>query len=394
MGSRVLGPLLGLSVMGALMICTLFLLKPSPSPPFHRWPLEVGTHEHSATWDQLLDSHLKDRRGDRVVLCKWTPENNQGLCNRMLHSASCLLFAMLTRRTLLLHWPGNEFKWDGDMNEFVGIDPFDAIFEPSPYMVQSIESQPNHVVPSIKPKTNHVVLSIESSQQNCRYMDTEDLEVIRWLRREDPRQLHADAWCIEIRDSWRFWGGMLAHNPHVSYGPPSEAFSAVAARALVPLPSNASWTNGTAEGCEWLVQYRDRARGNGRLNPLLPAFLECGRLHGMRAPKGVWFLSDQDHPEARALRSAPLAYCRHEPGCDRDTVHLMRYLGSCKRVLLSDYSTFGQCLAGLSTVKQQWVVHATLDGGSSCSRKHNLEPSWRLSDFAHSLRASPTLAGV
>ena len=66
----------------------------------------------------------------------------------------------------------------------------------------------------------------------------------------------------------------------------------------------------------------------------------------------------------------------------------MRYLGSCKRVLLSDYSTFGQCLAGLSTttMREQWVVHAMPDGGSSCSRKYNLEPSWRLSDFTHSHR--------
>ena len=348
------------SALGAL---TLLLLKSSPSPPFHRWPLDVGTHEHNATWDQLLDSHLNDRRVDRVVLCKWTPENNQGLSNRMLHSASCLLFAMLTRRTLLLHWPGNEFKWDSHMNEYVGIDPFSAIFQPSPYMVHA-------------------------TAQNCQYVDTEDVEVIRWMLHEDPRLLHSDAWCIEFRESWRFWGGMLAHNPHVAYGPPSQSFSAIAGRALVPLPSNASWTNSTAEGCEWLIQYRDRARGYGRLNPLLPAFIECGRLHGMRPPKGVWFLSDQDNPDARALRSPPLAYCRHEPGCDRDTVHLMRYLGSCKRVLLSDYSTFGQCLAGLSTttMREQWVVHAMPDGGASCSRKYNLEPSWRLSDFTHSMR--------
>ena len=373
MGSRALGPMLGLSVMVALMMCTMWLLQPSPLPPHHLWPLEEVTHPYDATWDQLMDAHLTDRRADRVILCKWALDNGDGLCNRMLHSASCLLLAMLTNRTLLLHWPGNEFEWHGGLDEYMGIEPFGSIFEPSPYVVQPTNLEP----------------------ANCQYMDTEDLAVIARLRYEDPRRLHADAPCIDVRSGWRFWGGMLAHNPHVAYGPASTAFSAIAARALVPLPSNAPWTNGTAEGCEWLIQYRDRARGNGRITPLLPAFLECGRLHGMRAPEGVWFLSDhQEHPDARALRSAPLSYCRHEPGCDRDTVHLMRYLRSCKRVLLSDYSTFGQCFAGISNAQQQWVVHATRDGVSSCSRKHDLAPSWRLTDFGPGSRADPRFAGV
>ena len=41
----------------------------------------------------------------------------------------------------------------------------------------------------------------------------EDLAVIAQLQRDDPQQLHADAPCLE---TWRFWGGMLAHNPHVA----------------------------------------------------------------------------------------------------------------------------------------------------------------------------------
>ena len=369
-------PVLCLFVLGAMLCFAWFLNSLSPSPPYHRWPLEKGaSHTYNATWDQLMDLHLRRvRRADRVVLCKWSPENKEGLSNRMLHTASCLMLAMLTNRTLHLHWPGNRFIWDGEMNEYVGIDPFGAIFEPSQYLLLQ-----------------------QQQRGDCQYVDTEDLAVIAQLQRDDPQQLHADAPCLEIRSSWRFWGGMLAHNPHVAYGPPSTSFSTIAKRTLVPLPSNAPWTNSTAEGCEWLIQYRDRARGNGRLNPLLPAFLECGRLHGMRSITNVWFLSDQDSSgQDLLLRRAPLAYCRHEPGCDRDTVHLMRYLGSCKRVLLSDYSTFGQCLAGLSTatMREQWVVHAMPDGGSSCSRKYDLEPSWRLSDFTHSQRMDPLLAAV
>ena len=359
-----------LASLAVLVLGTLWLLTPSPSPP-RRPMLEEATHSQNTTWDQLMDSHLKDRSADRVVLCRWAPGDGDGLCNRMTHAASCLLLAMLTKRTLILDWPNSEFRWNSGDNEYVGIEPFSAIFKQTPWI--SVWSDVPH-------------------QRKCKQLNLEDTTLLTLLKEEDPASLFSDAPCIQMSTARRFWGGILTHNSHVRQGPPAQAFSTIARRTLAPLPSDASWTNSTAEGCEWLIQYRARAQGKWEKVPSLPAFLECGRLHGMRSPRGVLLLSDQEQSNSPAMKSAPLSYCRHLPGCDRDTVHLMHFLGSCKRMLISDYSSFGQCVAGLSNIKHQWVVHTTHDGAYTCVRKYDLAPSWRMSDFVPEQRADPRLA--
>lgn len=309
-------------------------------------------------WEHLLDSHLAARRPEQVVVCNWDSDNGSGLCNRMLHASSCLLLAMLTNRTLLLHWPANAFHWDYWNNEYTGIEPFGAIFEPTPFFVDSQKA----------------------SGRECLMLDTEDPAVIAQL--QQGILLHSDAACLQFQPAFRFWGGMLP------YGTPSTSFSAIAHRVFVPLPSNLSWTNSTAQDCDWLIQYRARAH-HTKVLPPLKAFLECGRVHGMHQEQGVWLLSDA--AAEQHMQVAPLEYCRSRLGCDRDTVHLMRYFASCKRALLSDYSTFGHCVAGMGDIPQQWVVHSTVDEIASCTRKFDRGPSWRLTDFSPNLRFSPQM---
>ena len=357
-----------LALLGVIAVCTQWPL--AREPPAARRPMHTEReHAYQATWQQLMDGHLATRQVERVIVCRWGADTGDGLCNRMMHAASCLLLAMLTNRTLLIDWPSSQFKWGDSDNEYTGSDPFDTIFQKTPFIIQS-----------------------SSPRQRCQPVDLEDISTLAQLQKTDPALFYPDADCIQMSQARRFWGGLLTHNHHVSYGPASDAYSTIARRALAPLPSNLTWTKSTAQGCKWLIQYRARARDTWKNIPSFQAFTECGQMHGMHTAEGVWLLTDKDQPAVQELKSVPLAYCRHQPGCDRDSVHLMHYLGTCKRILLSDYSSFGQCVAGLSNIKRQWVVHTMETGTSTCTRKYDTAPSWRMTDFVPWQRADPRFA--
>ena len=57
------------------------------------------------TWESLITEYASLNHSKYVV---YSPFSNSGFCNRMLHSISVLLFAMVTNRTMWINWNFSE----------------------------------------------------------------------------------------------------------------------------------------------------------------------------------------------------------------------------------------------------------------------------------------------
>lgn len=304
-----------------------------------------------------------------------------GLCNRMLHAISCLLYAIHHDLIVLYSWWYTATQYVPLTNEWVTLDDYDEIFQ-----------RPKNLKPFLLGRSEHT--------PECAWNVGTPKSLVYDL--EDPihRKVILNPFfivpesiqCLHIRPHWNYWGATLIRNVRPYSKIPMEAnldtSFAVLARIMFqpkykmsPSYLSRNFTLDKPLQCEWLLQHRSRW-GFGRGTPSNQQLLQCAEIHGLKTANynKTYFVSDQDHAllPSEDMKPSPVQYCRRKPHCDVDTVHMLYLLGiHCKKAVLTQMSTFGDCMAGLGPIPKQWKTNSK----GTCKRKYELHPDEHAGDF-------------
>jgi hypothetical protein len=323
----------------------------------------------------LIDYAVEHKR----ILSKGNPsdrwvvamiDKGMGTCNRVMHILSCLAFAVCSRRALL-------FNWDEEPNRVVGVEEiaqsdFLNIFEQPSIAYSYRDALRKAGITHEKAESDGIVL---------RDVDTDFLLTLgsMELNKKYPQR-------VVYIHRWEWWAPPLFENHvyrSVLRGMQSKQFFSDGFRFLFTPKGFTSIENST--GCDWLIQIRaqwDRKTANPAM------FRQCAVQHGFKTSARESFLiSDQNGLNLDGFTSTTTG-CRNGLECLRAGVMTMYAMSSCKNAVLTDSSTFGQCITGLGQIQNVYVVRS--DG--SCVQKAYVDPvdAGAISDSAVSVSSHIT----
>jgi hypothetical protein len=304
-----------------------------------------------------------------------------GLCNRMLHAISCLIYAIHHETVVLYSWWYSPTIYEPISNEWSHIDDYDEIFQ-----------RPKNLKPFLLGRSNHTPeCAWNRKSENSLYYDLENPTHKSIVL--DPFYVIPDSVkCLHFRPHWNYWAATLLFNVRPYSKIPLEAnldtSFAVLARILFQpkYTMSQSYLSPTFSlasplQCKWLLQHRSRW-SYGRGTPSTEHMMDCASFHGLRNEdfNQTFFVSDRDEKfiPSKLMHPSPVQYCRHRPHCDGDTVHMLYLLGTnCERAVLTEMSTFGDCMAGLGPIPKQWKANVY----GQCKRKYQLHPDEHAGDY-------------
>jgi hypothetical protein len=358
------------------------------TPLFEGYPYA----RRSDPWVHVIDAYrnaseeLYGGRETAWVVCHL----DGGLCNRMLHSASCFIFAIHHHLALALWWKPMQDGYNPITNEWNHIDAYDDIFQRPPGLEQALLLPQAPSASGAFPACAQDSLASDSMALN--FNDPSARVKMLDAAWRVPRGVR----CLHVEVGWNMWGAQLVKSAQSSLsstpfrGVDLDTSFAYLARYLFQPKYQIStayledsFEAGKPIQCEWLLQHRYRW-GADRPTPSPQQLQGCGFIHGLtpRLHNATYFVSDFDRrflPDP-AMKPSPVKYCRHRPHCDVDTVHLMYMLGgACKSAVLTEMSIFGDCIAGLGPISRQWKANAF----GRCRRKAELYPSENAGDYVH-----------
>jgi len=308
----------------------------SPSASHARQVLPSNNNTPPPSWNSVVEDYLRDSQNTKFVV--YRPHPHQGMCNRMLHSISSLMFAMATHRKLWIDWPevpSHSFE----AVEQIGMSSYESLFSKT----RGANAWPTN--------TTTVVES-----------DEVDSCMAYRLRFEDVRQFKQDEPVISIA-SGDFWGSLLILNPHIATFRGLDINEGVPILfktlffPLAPLPP-------PIQKCSWVFQYRCQWP-KPYVTTSFDRYIECAQAHGFtkRDAQTSWIITDNP---ATLIRSSSLATkstflskmnfiekskpCRGPCG-DNETLRHMYALSSCKNAVLTHSSSFGVCIVGLANIE-------------------------------------------
>ena len=305
-------------------------------------PLALGESTPSVnhSWHSLLSEQLAYTR-DRWVLSR--PPVGLGLCNRILHSLSALLFAMATNRTLWLEWEPQPYQYI-TANEYAGMSGYDALFR----------SDLHH--PRFRPPTQIIERAVEVKYDAC---------FAGAMRFSTDLNKDYSARVLRI-EGGEWWAPLLFKNRAVKRFAGLDLMDGFRRlfRAMFTLrpPRFKVETE-----CTWLIQYRTIWPPPRRTAPI-EAFLACAHAGGLTPAeyRTTWIVADDPAalmahatPEAARVLSAmhlPQAASCRGPCGDRQAMETMYRLSRCKHAVLTLGSSFGTCIASLAGIDRQFRV--------------------------------------
>jgi hypothetical protein len=298
-------------------------------------------------WNKVLSNYVeKTRHVDYWIVTK--PDVGLGLCNRMLHSASLLLFAMAINRRLWIEWEEQNYSYI-TYNEYAGASNYDSLFE------SVIHTEYRKERPLIDEKY------IVANDKKCLY------EKLRYSHDLNVEFQNQKILRIEGGD---WFGSLLFHNPfykntvfrglNLSYGFPI-LFKFLFSPKLAN--NNQKITN---VNCSWLFQYRSVWP---RKTASIDWFMNCAMNHGLLPSHyaTTYILTDdvqqmlasaRDPNTISALKKMNLPKnktCRGKCG-DQYSIQNMYALSNCQNAVLTLGSSFGTCHAHLAGAKQIFRV--------------------------------------
>lgn len=281
-------------------------------------------------WDAAIHAYMNQYRlmTRKVLICKVA--SGSGMCNRMNHLVSCMLLAMTLQRAVVFKWDMHPTNYNIYSDESVGIDSFDDIF-----------------------KLNRNLSNLMNARVICKNKKKIDLhtqDMYAALSKVPPRLIFPRLYqCIEIDETWDYWGHLLLQNKNVHFPNADTAFSSIAKVLFQPKYAPYYFDGDKNVECQWLIQRRTKWP---RPSNTLDKMLQCARDHGMNNQSNMWILSDDENDP---VELNPLPYCRGSPYCDSDVLHVMYRMAACKNVVLTHHSTFGECIARLGNIHSVWV---------------------------------------
>jgi hypothetical protein len=346
--------LLGMMIAGSLILRHQFELTRHYLEYYYdivKWHIMIPTCRHATStdhtpnvtqntsWDTLLSNSMAYTR-DRWVVS--TPSVGLGLCNRILHSLSALIFAMATNRSLWIEWEEQPYQ-NITSNEYAGMSSYDALFvsefhntrfRPPPHLIEGalrIEHEACFL--------NRVRFSTDLNQDYSAQV----------LRMEG-----GDWWApllIKNRANTMFKGLKLTDGFPLLF----KAMFTLHPPTIIP-----------EEQCSWMIQYRTIWPPPHYTAPI-ESFLSCARDHGLTPAdySTTWIVADDPAalvahatPETATILSAmnlPGPSCRGPCG-DRQALETMYRLSRCRNAVLTLGSSYGSCISSLAGASRQFRV--------------------------------------
>ena len=299
-------------------------------------------HIHMVTqntsWDTLLSNQLAYTR-DRWVVS--TPHVGLGLCNRILHSLSALIFAMATNRSLWIEWEEQPYQYITS-NEYAGMSSYDSLFV-SEFHNARFRPPPHLIEGALN--VEHEICFLNKVRYSSDLNQDYNAQVLR----------------MEGGDWWA---------PLVIKNQANTMFKGLTLTDGFPLLFKAMFTlhppKVEPEECSWIIQYRTIWPPPRHTAPI-ESFLSCARDHGLTPTDyhTTWIVADDPislmahaTPEATRILSAmnpPRPSCRGPCG-DREALETMYRLSRCRNAVLTLGSSFGSCISSLAGASRQFRV--------------------------------------
>ncbi len=298
---------------------------------------EVYTRNH------VVGTSTLARFGPRWVVAALHP--SAGICNRIMHLLSTLSFALATGRVLLFDWVKVDRFTHEDAVEVVAHADFLDIFEDSvlDFSYERAKDQ----------------FSAGVSVEPGRTIGNDDTSFLGALSMGDLDVMYPESIIRIERYDW--WAPLLDMNPLYNGSAHGNISFAELFKFLLK-PKNNKHRNGKGSiGCDWMLQQRTRW---DRQTAPIDSFIKCARdsssssSSGMSSPAGLKLLvttdSAQTHQIVEGMNDENVEIggpvgCRDSIQCDRDAISSMYRLSECKSAVLTAMSTFGSCIAGLSS---------------------------------------------
>lgn len=279
----------------------------------------------------------------RWVVAQFHP--SAGLCNRMMHLVSALLFAVLTHRVLLFDWNAvPETQWWAEQKERIGHASFHDLFDTPPLAWSYAEAL--HVLGTSHSERQAGSITIGHNEPGH----------VNPLRFSNLDQAFPQSTVFIERYDW--WGAILFHNSHYALQITSaQGFASLMRYLFRPKTFQ-------PQPCNWLVQVR---RHWERTTAPDEAFLKCAQDHGLDDEP----LVTSDSPVSLSTSKVLPQGCRSgSVQCDQDAIQTMFLASQCKHLVLTHTSTFGACAAGIGQVEDTYEVRK--DG--SCTARSTIDP--------------------
>jgi len=291
------------------------------------------------SWESLLDKYKREVHDNQSVT-KWVvsrPDVGLGICNRIHHSISMLLFAMVTRRKLRIQWTRQNAEYITNM-ERAGATDYNELFV-SEFMNNSFSGIENI-----------------SQSYHCLY------ERILFSRDLDAE--YSDVVRLEGGD---WWGSLFFSNLYYRH----TIFRGLNLRTGYPflfrkLFTPLNYSDIVVKPCSWLIQYRsvwDRRTAS------IDAFIQCALQHGLTPsmyPTTYILTDDPERMMASARYSTTIDVlksinipknktCRGPCG-DRASVAAIYEMSQCQNAVITLGSSFATCSLYLGGVRQLFKV--------------------------------------
>ncbi len=275
-----------------------------------------------------------------------------GMCNRIMHILSTMVFAMASGRVLLFDWKQAPAVLHANQIEYVGHSYYDFLFE-HPGIQCSLENALQLFGP----------LDESISQRVIKAGDSDFLKAMRW---SDIDSVYPESIIRIERYDW--WGVLLISNElyrsHVFNNRSSSwVFSSLFRTLFRPkvIPPVLK--------CDWYMQHRSKWE---RKTAPLSMFVECGKQHGMGKRGDNVLLSDKVHDldGNPYISHVDNTGCRNSMDCDKNTVNTIYQFSSCSHAVLTATSTFGTCVSGLGLIDDVYIVKEN----GECIRKEYVDP--------------------
>jgi hypothetical protein len=292
----------------------------------------------NTSWDTLISNQLAYTRDKWVVS---TPPVGLGLCNRILHSLSALMFAMATNRSLWIEWEEQPYQYITS-NEYAGMSSYDSLFVS--------EFHNTRFRPPL-----HLIKTALNVEHNMCFLNR--------VRFSSDLNQDYDAQVLRM-ESGDWWAPLLIKNQA------NTMFKGLKLTDGFPLLFKSMFAlhppTIEPKKCSWMIQYRTIWPPPRNTAPI-ESFLSCARNHGLTHEdyNTTWIVADDPvalmthaTPEAASILSAmnlPRPSCRGPCG-DRHALETMYKLSNCKNAILTLGSSFGSCISSLAEANRQFRV--------------------------------------
>lgn len=326
-------------------------IAPKPETPGVWHALDKLLHTYAHTHEMALSVIHRSR--PRWVIAK--TDDAAGMCNRVMHFASVLLFAVLSGRAMLFDWEAvMPKKHYGEQVEIIGHAKFDDVFHPLPiaYSYEQARARLDAPAPSgpLWSYNNGFIDKIATQNIDSAFPES-----------------------VVVIERYDWWGAVFFDNPHYRYildrMTSADGFRALFTYLFRPkhMPPEVQ--------CDWLFQIR---RNWERTTAPVSAYSKCAVEHGLNAENDrICVLADTDkdmqqvHEYHRENAVGLGAACRDgEVACDVQTLHSLYRASTCKNAVLTHTSTFGACAVGLGMIAHSYNVKA--DG--ECVLRAHIDP--------------------